>query len=1462
MAESKSLKSPPLSPSASSESERNEHSRSSLSLSGEDHSSSEESSSEEEQVPPTKEEGSASKPDVVKEEEEVVVFAKEEVDDPPTVVVVKEELPSPSKAKRRSSTVTSKERGSSRSNTSSEEEEEEFVLAPSPSKLPRRAEPTSPLALSRVADAQELLESSSAEEEDELSSPAKPASMRKAASPSLSSSGSGSGSSPSGSGSESSPSGSDSESSPSSSGSSESSDSSDPSSEEEVSDGEEASSSEESAPSPISRRQRKNSSPSVEPLAAPQIAFQRKPVASAVKSSKSNKKKESSSSSSSPSSSSSSSSSGSSHSSSSSSSGASNDSNNSDNSDSDSEEDDRARHHRRSTRPPPSKFATCKQCSLAMCKRFRMIKCSPSLMVSLPLVLRDDIQELKRASKLGSLGKQITQQLKTRTAFTRLLITSVLLVLVILGLLPMVLNVGGGFSLRDNGLGPPKEDFPPNWKRGKQLSLTELMELIPVYDNSLRNDSSVKIKKMPTLDKPEYLSVSAKDLVQIKRPAVRKKRPDEPRAVRTFGCLRDGCRGLEIEDLLDRGWQMRFRAAQKNDTYKSINYRVTFLLTDTTQLNHMRSVRPDLYEAIYNSYERKSYLIAFDGADAIGGNKGQQLKVKERFVRKYGCKFSELAISPASFRLYLHEECEDLIQLSAKATWLLKPEAGSQGQGITFHTEVADIMNKQPKFFPCKKDVEYKATERFLVQEYIEKPLLLRKCKFDARVYMNVASSNPFLVFYHEGYLRRALAPYTALSRDRRVYLTNTHFQSMKKDFKLSEHIWSFPEFGAYLKEQGRTGGHYIESILNPQIKKIALFIFMSARQKLKKRRGTFHIMGLDFMVDEDFHVWFIEANGFPGFTWSINFDTRTMVEEWFNLAQQVHENPRFYQLMREGDRYGGFEMIFSELEEEQTQNMYNPCQEFKFNRGYTQPLKEANRLFAQISGKGGKTEKFKHFTTPWKQGGQYLGGLRSDQLLAREEYFAKYRCKKNSVHFGLAEFALYREQDCKSFFNEYGQSNYAWIVKPIVGTVEEFRIFANIEAMRQEYESCVERPADVIVQRLVGNRPLVLYKWWDIKVYMLVASTKPYFVFYHQGYARTSKLSYVEGGEAIRDSSTSVGGEEDDTEEEVVELDEDGGEDDNSPEVPGGTATTPALSSSSLPLPDGTAGDGSNVDGTPINPYIILPPAEPWAPKATTTGAQFSLDEEYMTLEKLEDEMARADMVGSKWLSSVFDTYAKRTALLLFQATRAQAAARSNQTYQLVQMNFLLDHKMQIHFVSSKNVDADAFPNVDVLQEERATFMETMAGLVLELHAMPLAFSRIRRGDSYGGWRNVFSEIEEKQRSLDKTYNPCDEFKPNLQVSKSSLFKDAWLHQHTLKSHARNKRELRKYVERKWTSTCAHKPTAELRASCIRNTISFRYKQYIEKERIPYQDGYVENHIRELQNRASQPKSSQGGGL
>jgi len=66
--------------------------------------------------------------------------------------------------------------------------------------------------------------------------------------------------------------------------------------------------------------------------------------------------------------------------------------------------------------------------------------------------------------------------------------------------------------------------------------------------------------------------------------------------------------------------------------------------------------------------------------------------------------------------------------------------------------------------------------------------------------------------------------------------------------------------------------------VLEPNIKEVARFVFESARSQLVPRRGTSQIVGLDFMLDESLALHFIEANGYPGFTWSINFDSRYVI--------------------------------------------------------------------------------------------------------------------------------------------------------------------------------------------------------------------------------------------------------------------------------------------------------------------------------------------------------------------------------------------------------------------------------------------------------------------------------------------------------------------------------------------------------------------------------------------------------
>ena len=69
-------------------------------------------------------------------------------------------------------------------------------------------------------------------------------------------------------------------------------------------------------------------------------------------------------------------------------------------------------------------------------------------------------------------------------------------------------------------------------------------------------------------------------------------------------------------------------------------------------------------------------------------------------------------------------------------TYIAKPSAGCQGDGIVLIKKVSDI----PKIV---------ATE-WIVQPYIDNPLLLENKKFDFRLYVMISSIDPYICFLNE----------------------------------------------------------------------------------------------------------------------------------------------------------------------------------------------------------------------------------------------------------------------------------------------------------------------------------------------------------------------------------------------------------------------------------------------------------------------------------------------------------------------------------------------------------------------------------------------------------------------------------------------------------------------------------------------------------------------------------------
>jgi len=168
-----------------------------------------------------------------------------------------------------------------------------------------------------------------------------------------------------------------------------------------------------------------------------------------------------------------------------------------------------------------------------------------------------------------------------------------------------------------------------------------------------------------------------------------------------------------------------------------------------------------------------------------------------------------------------------------------------------------------------------------IVQRYVNDPLLLDfNNKFDFRVYVLIASTNPLILFYHDGFLRVALNQYDKTSIDKSTHLTNTYLaekmiaEAKRKKIKINGmdekelknyHLWDFPKFQKYLLESEKVNDpNWLDSYLRPTLHKAVIHLMRMASDAFWKQSNAYQLLSLDFMLDDNFNLWFIEGNPNP----------------------------------------------------------------------------------------------------------------------------------------------------------------------------------------------------------------------------------------------------------------------------------------------------------------------------------------------------------------------------------------------------------------------------------------------------------------------------------------------------------------------------------------------------------------------------------------------------------------------
>ena len=166
----------------------------------------------------------------------------------------------------------------------------------------------------------------------------------------------------------------------------------------------------------------------------------------------------------------------------------------------------------------------------------------------------------------------------------------------------------------------------------------------------------------------------------------------------------------------------------------------------------------------------------------------------------------------------------------------------------------------------------------FQMQRYLSNPLLLEGHKFDFRVYMVIASVNPLIVYYQDGFLKLSAHVFDRNSTDKGVHLSNTEvskdaFDAAKTGLWLGMNetelrafqTWTYSRLQNYLIEKGYTKDpNWIENSLRQQMKKIMVHLAKMSKPGFLKRSQSFELFGCDFILEEDLKLWFIEANTSP----------------------------------------------------------------------------------------------------------------------------------------------------------------------------------------------------------------------------------------------------------------------------------------------------------------------------------------------------------------------------------------------------------------------------------------------------------------------------------------------------------------------------------------------------------------------------------------------------------------------
>lgn len=241
-------------------------------------------------------------------------------------------------------------------------------------------------------------------------------------------------------------------------------------------------------------------------------------------------------------------------------------------------------------------------------------------------------------------------------------------------------------------------------------------------------------------------------------------------------------------------------------------------------------------------------------------------------------------------------------RLRKNKTFILKPDAGSQGKGIFITKSLKDL----------------KPNEKLICQVYISRPFLIDGYKFDLRVYTLITSCDPLRIYiYDEGLVRFATSRYhepTGVnSTNVFMHLTNYAVNKHSRTYNMDDESGSKRKL-SWFNNYMRALGHDVTRLWQ-RIDEVIIKTIFSAVPILKH---SYHacfpnhdlvpacceLLGMDILLDRHLSPQLLEVNHSPSFHTDTILDTEVktnLLSDMFNMLNLEHCDKR--KIIREDRR-------------------------------------------------------------------------------------------------------------------------------------------------------------------------------------------------------------------------------------------------------------------------------------------------------------------------------------------------------------------------------------------------------------------------------------------------------------------------------------------------------------------------------------------------------------------------------